>query len=65
METKNEVKRDGTMETILPKFIGNDTVKIYINPLTGKTIAGYQEGGEKHGDYAKSERITTLDSGSK
>lgn len=65
MKSTNEVKKDGTMETILPKFIGDDTVKIYINPLTGKTIAGYQEGDEKHSDYAKSGRTTILDSGNK
>ena len=65
METENTVKRDGRLETVLPKFNGNDTVKIYINPTTGETIAGYQNGGEEHGNYAKSGRTTTLDSGNK
>jgi hypothetical protein len=60
MDSKNIVKRDGTIETILPKFIENDTAKIYINPLTGKTTAGYQNGKEKHSNYSKSNRIIEL-----
>ena len=65
MESKNTIKKYGIMETILPKFGGNDTIKVYINPLTGETIAGCQKGEEKHGDYLKSGRTTILDSGNK
>ncbi len=64
-ETKNNVKKDGTMETILPQFINKDTVKLYINPLTGKADAGYQNGGEKHRVYSGSERMVNLDKGSR
>jgi hypothetical protein len=64
-ESKNDVKRDGTMETILPRFIGNDTVKVYINPLTGETNVGYQNGGEKHREYSGSERMINIDRGSR
>ncbi|MBW6536679.1 MAG: hypothetical protein K0B11_16855 [Mariniphaga sp.] len=60
MEGKNFVKRDGTIEIVLPEFNGNDTVKVYINPIIGKTTAGYQNGGEKHSGYSKSNRITDL-----
>lgn len=64
-DSKNIVKKDGTIETVLPKFINNDTLKIYINPLTGKTNAGYQNGGEKHREYSGSDRMTNLDRGSR
>lgn len=60
MDSKNLIKRDGTIETVLPKFIGNDTVKVYINPLTGQTTAGYQNSGESHKSYSKSGRIVDL-----
>ncbi len=56
MEPKNILKRDGTMETVLPKFINDDTVKVYINPMTGETSVGVQNGGESHTDYANSGR---------
>jgi len=62
---KNFVKKDGTIETVLPKFIGNDSVKIYINPLTGKVDAGYQKVGEPHRDYSSSGRMVNLDRGSR
>lgn len=60
---KNSVRKDGTMETILPNFINNDTLKLYINPLTGKTDAGYQKGGESHRDYSNSGRMVNNISG--
>ena len=63
-EGENDVKRDGTIETVLPKFIWNDTLKVYINPLTGKTVAGYQNAEEKHSEYAKSGRTVILNPGS-
>ena len=64
-DTKNDVKRDGTMETVLRKFINNDTVKVYINPLTGETNVGYQNGGEKHREYSGSNRMINIDRGSR
>ena len=61
---KSIVKRDGTIETVLPKFVGNDTVKVYINPLTGRVDAGYQKGGESHAAYIDSGRIANMQPGS-
>jgi hypothetical protein len=62
---KNFVKKDGTIETVLPKFIDLDTVKTYINPLTGKVDAGYQKAGESHSAYSNSGRMVNLDRGSR
>jgi len=62
---KNFVKKDGTIETVLPKFIGNDSVKVYINPLTGRVDAGYQKAGESHRDFSGSGRMVNLDRGSR
>jgi len=62
---KNFVKKDGTIETVLPKFVGNDSVKVYINPLTGKVDAGYQKSRESHRDYSNSGRMVNLDRGSR
>lgn len=60
---KNFVKKDGTIETVLPKFVGEDTVKIYTNPLTGRVDAGYQKEGESHKEYSNSGRMINLDKG--
>ena len=49
---------------MLKKFIGNDTVKVYYNPLTGKMDIGYQKGGEKHSKYANSGRMINIEKGS-
>ncbi len=64
-ESKKIIQRKGTIETVIPKFIGNDTIKVYYNPFTGKTDVGYQNCGEKHREYSRSERIINIERGSK
>lgn len=44
---------NGRIETVLSKFINNDTLKIYIDPFNFGVTAGYQKEGESHEDYAK------------
>lgn len=53
-DSKNNVKPDGTIETILPQFDGNTTVKVYDDPLTGKHNIGVQAGGQGHRSFASS-----------
>jgi hypothetical protein len=60
-DPKNLIKKDGTIETVLPKFVGNDTVKLYLNSLNGNLDAGYQKAGESHADYSNSGRMISLD----
>lgn len=62
-ESRRIIRRGGTTETVLKKFIDNDTVKVYINPLTGKVDASYQNGGEKHREYSGSGRMVNNISG--
>ena len=62
-ESKNNVKIDGTIETILPQFINDDTVKLYINSLNGKTDIAYQKGGEGHTAFANSGRMINISRG--
>ena len=45
--------RDGRIETVLPRFKGNGTVKVYINPFDFSGIAGFQKEGESHDEYKK------------
>ena len=45
--------RGGRIETVFPKIDGFGTLKIYINPFNFSGLAGYQEEGESHKDYAK------------
>ncbi|MFB6226216.1 MAG: hypothetical protein ABEJ02_02595 [Candidatus Paceibacteria bacterium] len=62
-DAKNQVKSDGTIETILPKFQGEDTVKIYIDPLNGDTKAGYHPKGDSHSNYSKYGPETDMNNG--
>ena len=64
-ESRKIIERKGTVETIIPKFINDDTVKFYYNPLTGKTDVAYQNGGEKHSNFAGSGRMINIDKGSR
>lgn len=64
-ESRKIIERKGTVETVIPKFINDDTVKVYYNPLTGKTDVAYQNGGEKHSNFAGSGRMINIDKGSR
>jgi len=58
-----DIKPNGVIETIIPRIVNNDTLKIYENPLNGNTSAGYQNGGESHKDYSNSGRLVNLPNG--
>ena len=64
-ESRKIIERKGTTETVILKFINDDTVKVYYNPLTGKTDVAYQNGGEKHSDFAGSGRMINIEKGSR
>jgi len=64
-ESKKIIQKGGVLETVIPKLNGNDTVKVYYNPLTGKTDVAYQNGGETHSNFANSGRMINIDKGSR
>jgi hypothetical protein len=45
--------RNGKIETVFPKIYGGGTTKIYIDPSVFSAVAGHQNEGESHKEYAE------------